>query len=103
MIDVFIKGRRYRTNAHAKYNESTNEIVVIKGSVVSEDIREFVHKEAITELRNTTTDQNGLLTKDLHFNNPTAAAEYVCGYSVSGLLAWHVERHKTLADFLKNK
>lgn len=101
MITVYIKGRRYRTNVMASYNEVTNETIVKKGSVVSEEVKEFIHKESIEELRKDNVDSSGILIKNIRFSNPTSAAQFVCGYSVSGLSAWHVERHKNLGLWLK--
>lgn len=101
MIDVFIIGRKHRTDAMGKYNPKTKEITLKKGSVVSEDVADFSHKDSILKLRKEIVDKNGKLKVDKAFSNATAAAQFVCGYSVSGPVAWHVEKHKTLSEWLK--
>ena len=101
MVKVFIIGRKHRTNALGEYNPESKEIVLKRGSVVSEDVAEFSHKESIMKLREEIVDSKGELKKDRVFSNATAAAQFVCGYSVSGPIAWHVEKHITLAAWLK--
>ncbi|SHN48428.1 protein of unknown function [Butyrivibrio hungatei DSM 14810] len=101
MLKLFIWGRTHRTNATAKYDVNTGEVKVLKGTVVSEDVKDFTHKEEIKALRLAVTNESGELLKDVEFSNPTAAAQFVCGYSVSGPIAWHVEKHKNLANWLK--
>lgn len=101
MIDVFICGRKYQTRAYAKYDKTTKETIVKKGSVVSEMVSDFVHKNSVLRLRTDNVDKDGVLTRDVSFKNPTSAAQFVCGYSVSGPVAWHVDKHKTLAVWLK--
>lgn len=102
MIKIFIEGRKHRTNAKALYNEKTREVTVLKGSVVSETVSEFRHNDSIIHKR-VETCEDGIVKKDIVFPNPTVAAQYVCGYSVSGPVAWHVEKHKNLSEWLKEK
>lgn len=101
MLELFIKGRKYRTDAKAIYEEDTKKVKVLKGSVVSDEVSNFVHRESILKLRAETVDKNGVVKKDIVFDNVTAAAQYVCGYSVSGPVAWHVEKHKNLLTWIK--
>ena len=54
-------------------------------------------------MREEKVDKNGILTADLVFATPSAAAAFVAGYSVNGLQAWHIEKHKTLRDYIETK
>lgn len=101
MIDVFIQGRNHQTDARGQYNPNNGEIIVIKGTVVSESISDFKQRDSIVALRKDIVDEKGVLKRNTTFKNPTAAAQFVCGYSVSGPIAWHVEKHKTLSAWLK--
>ncbi len=103
VINVFYVGRKYRTNATGEYNTDTGEVTVFKGSIVSETIRHFRRTEEIKVLRDKYTDANGTLMQDITFNSPSASATFVSGYSVSGLHAWHVEKHKTLKTYLQEQ
>lgn len=100
-MDVFILGRKNRTNAKGTYTPETGELIVKKGSVVSENIAEFKATSKIQELRNKYTDDNGIVQKDVTFQSASFAAAFVAGYSANGLLAWHVEKHVTLKDAIR--
>ena len=41
--------------------------------------------------------------KDIVFPKPTVEVQYACGYSLSGSVAWHVEKHKNFSKWLKEK
>lgn len=97
-MKVFYVGRKHRTNAWGDYNPKSGEIVVNKGSVVSETVASFRNAEYVKKLRNQYVDNNGVLIKDLLFPNPSSAVAFVAGYSADGRLAWHVEKHRTLRD-----
>lgn len=96
VMSVFYVGRRHRTRATGEYDTNTGKVTVYKGSVVSETIAQFPKTEAIKALRERYTDDKGNLLQNITFDSPSAAAMFVSGYSANGLLAWHVEKHKTL-------
>ncbi len=100
-MQVFIKGRRHITDAKGEYNEKTGELVLFKGSVVSEEVVDFRNKATVLKKRETLIDKNYVVKKDIVFSSPSTAAEFVCGYSISGRNAWHVDKHKYLRDFIK--
>ena len=52
------------------------------------------------KLRKEYVNPNNEVNQDVEFDNCTTAAQFVCGYSVSGISAWHTEPHKTLKEFL---
>ena len=100
-MEVFYKGRKNRTNASGDYNVSNGSLTVKKGSIVSENVAVFKGAASVIELRKKHTDENGVLAKDLMFDSASAAASFVAGYSASGMLAWHVDKHVTLKDALQ--
>lgn len=99
-MDVFILGRKNRTNAEGIYNPETGELIVKKGSIVSENVAKFNAAQKIRDLRNRYTDDNGIVLEDLTFQSASSAASFVAGYSANGLLAWHVEKHVSLKDVI---
>lgn len=101
MLELFIRGRNHRTDAIARYGEKTGKTTVLKGTVVSEGLSDFGNTQKIEELRRKATNDEGVLTKDIVFDTPTLAAQFVCGYSVSGPVAWHIEKHKNLSEWIK--
>lgn len=101
-MEVFYKGRKNRTKAYGEYNVSNGSLTVKKGSLVSETVATFKGAATVIELRKKHTDENGVLVQDLMFDSASAAASFVAGYSVSGMLAWHVDKHVTLKDTLEN-
>ena len=103
MIEVHITGVKHRSNATGKYDEKTENVTVLKGSVVSEDVKVFAASEKIIELRKRYVDENGIVIKNVLFDNPTAAAQFVCGYSVSGPGAWYIEKGKNLAKWKQER
>ena len=100
-VEVFYKGRIHRTNARGVYNSDSNKLTVYKGSIVSESVRQFSKTCRISKLREQYTDQNGLVLQDVSFDSPSMAASFVTGYSIDGLSAWHIDKHKTLKDIKK--
>lgn len=102
-MEVFYVGRTHRTKAFGEYIRESGELVVHKGSIVSEEVVEFKTAPAVKKLREQYVDAQGILTQDIRFVSPSAAAAFVTGYSANGLTAWHVEKHKTLKAELHSK
>lgn len=100
---VTYKGRKHRTDATGEYDPESGKLVVKKGSIVSESIASFPGALSVKKMRQDSIDADGCLKEDLLFLTPSAAAAFVTGYSANGLLTWHIEKHKTLRDFLENK
>ena len=103
MMIVTYKGRKHRTDATGDYDPESGKLILKKGSIVSENLVSFKGAKKVQKLREENVDTNGILKADLVFATPSAAAEFVAGFSINGLLAWHVEKHKTLHDYIENK
>ena len=99
-MKVYYVGRSYRTNAVGEYNPKTKELIVKKGSVVSENIASFKMAESVRALRKENVDRNGVLKRDLLFRSPSYAAAFVTGFSANGLTAWRIDNKTRLKDIL---
>ncbi len=102
-MTVFYKGRTHRTDASGEFDPVSRKLIVKKGSIVSENVAEFKGAFTVKKMRQDNVDSDGRLLIDIEFKTPSGAAAFVSGYSANGLLTWHVEKHKTLRDFLENK
>lgn len=102
-MDIFYKGRKNRTKANGTYDANTGVTIVKKGSIVSENVAEFKNKENILRLREKYVNDNGVVNEDIQFASASSAASFVAGYSVNGLIAWHVDKHVTLREELKDR
>jgi len=100
-MKVFYNGRKNRTKAIGDYDINSGSLTVKKGTIVSETVAEYKNSSTIKSLREAYTDENGVLQEDLKFNSASAAASFVAGYSASGMVAWHVDKHITLKAALQ--
>lgn len=103
VIDVFYIGRKHRTNAVGVYNTDTGKVTVFQGSIVSESIAQFPRSETIKKFRDEYTNEKGIVLQNITFNSPSLAAMFVCGFSINGLLGWHVEKNKNLKTLLQER
>lgn len=99
-MKVFFVGRSYRTNAVGEYNPKTKELIVKKGSIVSENVVSFKAAESVKKLRKENVDRNGVLKRDLLFKSPSSAAAFVTGYSANGLTSWRIDNKTKLKDMM---
>ncbi len=100
-MKVFYNGRKNRTKAIGDYDINSGSLTVKKGTIVSETVAEDKNSSTIKSLREAYTDENGVLQEDLKFNSASAAASFVAGYSASGMVAWHVDKHIKLKAALQ--
>lgn len=100
-MKVFYNGRKNRTKATGEYDVNSGSLTVKKGTIVSETVAEYKNTATIESLRKAYTDENGVLLQDLEFSSASAAASFVAGYSASGMVAWHVDKHIRLKDALQ--
>ena len=100
-MKVFYVGRKNRTKATGDFDEKSGSLTVKKGSIVSEAVAKFKNTATIEALRKAYVDENGVLTQNLEFKTASAAASFVAGYSASGMVAWHVDKHVKLKDVLE--
>lgn len=89
-MTVYIIRKRLGINATGEYDPQTNTLVVLAGSVLSEDI---AHSEKFRGAKTIEKNRKGnmdgrILIKDVSFKSSSTAGNFVTGRSTNGLLAW---------------
>ena len=83
------------------------KVVVLKGSKIRSQIASsttFKLSEVARKYREDNNYvKNNVVLKDIIFDSPTAAAQFVCGHSISGILGWRTESGKTLKSVIGDK
>lgn len=86
---------------------SPDGFIVLKDSGINEAISEKSLSENIIKLRNqylsNGTVINGVFTKNTLFSSPSAAADFIYGYSSSGPASWKNSSGKTLKQINKEQ
>lgn len=87
---VYIYRERIGVKATGDYNENTGELVVLKGSKVSETIAESKSFRAANPIkkRREAFVKNGKTICDMTFKSPSTAANFVTGRSSNGYEVW---------------
>lgn len=79
--------------------------IVLKDSIINKSFSEKSLSENIIKLRNQYlidgTIVNNMFTKDTLFTSPSAAADFILGYSASGPRSWKNEKGKSLKELNK--
>ncbi len=104
-IKLFLRQRRDRSVANAKYCPDTEEFIVLQGSKLSMSISEapsFRGKKMVEKYRDGKVI-DGILQEDVYFKSPSTAANFVTGSSTNGMLAWKNEYGKNLRELLVTK
>lgn len=99
--DFFYKVKK----ASAKGKRTPEGFVLLKGSKISSEISSN-SGEAILAQREKykkDIDENNVVISDILFKSPSAAAKFVSGNSVSGMLSWKTKEGKTLGEIIKNE
>ena len=103
-LQLIYKSLRSGFVAKAIYAEG--KITVLKGSSISKiNSTKLKYAKGILELRDknsseTAVDENGIVTKNVIFNSPSTAAQFICGSSANGMLVWKDESGNTLKYLL---
>lgn len=89
MIIIF-KSEKGNFSARAEY--SKEKIVLLKGSIISNNKYNCKISPKIEELRkDREIVLNNILQKNLSFSSLSATAEFVSGYKANGLRVWKTE------------
>lgn len=102
-MKVFLVRNKSGIKAVGEYNLETKELVVLKGSIVSEKISNAdkfrgansVHKSRQINVR------DRIVMNDILFNSASTAGNFVTGNSTNGLTAWKTENGANLRDAIK--
>lgn len=95
---VILKTKNY--DAIGEYSDG--QITVLKGSTISKKFGEYRHGKGVKTVRESKeyVNDNGILINDYTFKTPSAAAQFVVGYSVNGTLVWKTENGISLKEYM---
>lgn len=98
---VVLKTKNY--SAIGEYSDG--QITVLMGSTISKKFGEYRHGRGVKNIRDSReyVDGTGTVIKDYTFKTPSAAAQFVVGYSVNGKLVWKLENGETLKQYMEGK
>lgn len=88
-MDIYLNGRS--CNAKGQYIDG--KVIVLKGSTINREFKIYRHGRRVEKIRNDKNYVDGVtVIKDIEFSTPSAAAQFVLGYSVNGKEAWKYEK-----------
>lgn len=101
-----MKVKLYMTSKKADYNASAlyenGKITVLKGSKIRQENPNFKRMTILDNYRNDKdiVDNNYVLLKNITFNSPSTAAQFVGDSSRNGLLYWRDKENKKLKNII---
>jgi len=101
-MEVYLLRNKNGIKAVGQYNPENKELIVLKGSVVSETIsftERFRGAGSIMKKRQDTV-RDRIVTKDVQFKSASTAANFVTGSSTNGLTAWKTESGSKLKEVI---
>lgn len=106
--ELYMKNQKGSSEYSAKAILENGKITVKKGSRINKKIANsstFKLNSKAQAKRNEKElyDENGILLKDVEFDSASTAGQFVCGYSVSGMLCWRDKNKNTLKYILKGE
>lgn len=99
---IYLKSRTKKYDATAEYDNNSGNVVVLKGSVISDTVSQgsFRSAKSVETLRKSGCVQNNKLIEDVSFKSASSAANFITGSSTNGKLAWKDENGTALKDLL---
>ena len=101
-MKLYIKSKMKNIDAVCEYNRKTGSFIVLKGSVLSENVAltgTFRGARPILKAREGCVKDNILLVNK-EFSSSSTAANFVKGISSNGLICWKDKNGKTLKAIL---
>lgn len=101
-MKVFLDRKKDLTKAEGEYDRKKRTLIVKKGSIVSKEVRcssTFHGSQTIEKLRSQFVI-DGIVNEDVTFSSASAAANFVCGSSTNGLIAWKTDKGVKLKDII---
>lgn len=97
--------KKYNYNATADYIDGL--VIVKKGSIINSKVAESATYKQSKQMCNIRNNENYVsndfvVLKDIQFKSASSAAEFVCGYSINGMVRWKKEK-KPLIEILGGK
>ena len=102
-MKVYIKRIKSQIDAVGEYDLTSNQLTVLKGSIVSIGVRhseKFNGGKIIEKMRMENT-KNRIVIKDITFKSPSSASNFVTGQSSNGWIEWKDEKGRKLKDAVK--
>ena len=99
---VYIKSMRNNIDAVGEYNIKTKELIVLKNSLISENIaysETFRGANSVEKQRQDKVKGN-ILLEDVKFKSSSTAANFVTGRSTNGLVTWKNKNGKTIKEII---
>ncbi len=102
MTKLYLVSRKKEYNATAVFNDSSKEMTVLKGSIISSSIAGGMFRSAksVAKQRQNCAIKDRKLTDDIKFKSASAAANFVTGRSTNGMIAWKTDSGITLKELL---
>jgi hypothetical protein len=99
-VIVYMKSLKADYNATAVYEDG--KITVIKGSKIRKENPNFKRMKILSDYRidRTIVDENYILKKNITFNSPSTAAQFVGDSSRNGLIYWRNEENIKLKNII---
>lgn len=103
-MKISLRSRDGSFFAEGEFKKTTNEVIVKKGAKVSENVVSTAKMpmKKIIALRKQYIESS-ILNCNLVFKSPSAASNFVAGYSTNGWEMWKVDKKKSLKDFIKGE
>ena len=104
-MKVYLKTATASYSAVGEYDLNTKELVVLPGSIVSENISHTMTFTADVRIEAQRKEfvEGREVKKPAKFKSPSTAANFVTGRSTNGLISWKDENGKTLKSILSEK
>ena len=99
MMRVILKSKRNTHFAMAEYDGS--KLTVLPGSKINLVLSYDAMPESIKKTRNNKelVSADGVVLREVEFNSPSAAAQFVTGRSVNGYVSWRIDDKISLKDY----
>ena len=103
MDRMILKSKKNTHYAEAVINGK--DIIVLKGSKINplDAFPKMSNELKIMRGDRTIVSEEGILLKDMTFNSPSTAAQFVTGRSVNGYIAWRPNDEMSLKAYLEMK
>lgn len=99
-LDIFMISKKGYYSAYGIYDDG--KVIVLKGSKIREKNLNFNRMSLLENYRNdkTIVDEKNVLKRDVTFNSPSTAAQFVSDSCRNGLLYWRNKENVKLKDII---
>ena len=103
MMKLYLNSKTDAHSAIAEYDGVS--VTVLKGSKINLAVKYPQLPKYILNQRNddNLVSSTGIVLRDVTFNSPTAAAQFVTGRSTNGYIAWRPNNNMSLKEYIATK